>query len=422
VAFVARSLGVQSRFTDPIPRTRTTAADLRWSLTALALGALVLWSTWRLPRETDFYDLRIYHDAIRSWLHGHELYDYEEPGTGGLGFTYPPFAAVLMAPLGWLSVRSAAWTMTGISLAICGLVGYGVGALIGRRFARPQAVAGVLGIALVLGLEPIRQSLGYGQINVLLLGLVALDMWLVSAGRSGAGAAIGIAAAIKLTPAVLILALFAAGHRTAGRRAVLGFLGASALAAAADPGESWRYWTSTLWQTSRVGKPSGVANQAVSGVLARAMHEAEPSALLWLGCAVAVVGAALWFARRAHGPWADVRLLCVACAASTAASPISWSHHYWWAVPALGAMAYRAARTRSLLAVTALVAAYAAFAVGPSDAVRYLHSLGPWASPILSDLFTFGSLLVCAALVAGRMDPEPSPAAPSPATAAATGP
>ena len=59
--------------------------------------------------------------------------------------------------------------------------------------------------AVVLGaLEPVLQTFEFGQINLLLMALVAVDC-LVDRPRWPRGMLIGIAAAIKLTPAVFLL-------------------------------------------------------------------------------------------------------------------------------------------------------------------------------------------------------------------------
>src|SRR6185503_21371042 len=61
-------------------------------------------------------------------------------------------------------------------------------------------------IALIF--EPVRETITFGQVNTLLLTLVAGDMLLgVARGRRWAGVGIGLATAIKLTPGVFILYL-----------------------------------------------------------------------------------------------------------------------------------------------------------------------------------------------------------------------
>ena len=262
----------------------------------------------------------------------------------------------------------------------------------------PRPAAAVIATAAVLSLEPIRESLGFGQINIVLLGLVSLDIWLLTTGRCG-GYAIGVAAAIKLTPVVLILALFAGRRADAGRRAVAAALTATTAAAAVMPDPSWRYWTREVWQTSRVGQPRRITNQSWSGVLARALEVASAPALAWALGAAAAVSVSLVFARRAARWWPLQRMIVVAAAASTAASPISWTHHYWWAVPALAALACRAAETRTATAAAVFVAVYGMFVIGPVRLEQGLHHR-VWLGHAASDLYLYATMLACAALIA----------------------
>lgn len=383
-------------------RGRRIGAGRAFTAGAFVCAALLLWISWHLRRQTDFLDLRIYRDAIRFRLHGHSLYAFQEPGTHNhLGFTYPPFAALVLMPLAVMGLGQAQALFAVLNVAICAACGTGFGLALARRFGWPGAPAAVLGTAMVLSLEPIRESIGFGQVNIVLLGLVSLDLWLLSTGRRG-GTAIGIAAAIKLTPAVLILALFAARRRDAGRRALLAAASATAAAAAILPDSSWRYWSRELWQTSRVGQPKRITNQSWSGVLARWYDVASPPRLEWALGACAALVAALLVARRLSGWWASVRLLTIAGAASTVASPISWTHHYWWAVPAVAALAYRAVQTRSAVAVGAFAAVYALFVVGPIRMEQALHHR-LWLGHAAADLYLYATLLACLALLPGSL-------------------
>ena len=56
-------------------------------------------------------------------------------------------------------------------------------------------------VAAAMALDPVYETLFLGQINLILLALILTDIWCVSRGRD-AGIGVGIAAAIKLTPAV----------------------------------------------------------------------------------------------------------------------------------------------------------------------------------------------------------------------------
>jgi alpha-1,2-mannosyltransferase len=378
-------------------RRRAVAIALWWVLAAAA-AMCMLWTSWRLRRQTDFLDLHIYRNAIGFWMDGHPLYDFAQPGTRNrLGFTYPPFAALFLAPLAWVSQTQAEMLMLALNVSVCAVCGAGFAAALARRVGWPPAPVAVAGAAAVLSLEPIRESLGFGQINVLLLGMVALDIWLMSTGRRG-GVAIGIAAAIKLTPLVLVLALFAAGRRDDGRRALLAAAAATGLGVAVLPDASWRYWTSEVWQTSRVGEPRRITNQSWSGVVARALEEATPPRLACLAGAAREQQREGDGRRRATGPWALTRVLAAAGAASSFASPISWTHHYWWAVPALAALALRAAAARSPLAIAVAAAVYGAFVVGPIELEQALHGRA-WLGHGASDLYLYAALVACAGLV-----------------------
>jgi alpha-1,2-mannosyltransferase len=62
-------------------------------------------------------------------------------------------------------------------------------------------------VAAAMVLDPVWETLFLGQINLILLALIVTDIWLVSRGSSrlAVRAGVGIAAAIKLTPAIFIV-------------------------------------------------------------------------------------------------------------------------------------------------------------------------------------------------------------------------
>jgi alpha-1,2-mannosyltransferase len=114
---------------------------------------------------------------------------------------FAPITAIpiVIARLMWemASVAAFAWAcVTTVKLAGCR--------------ASTTAVAAV--VAMGLTLEPIYHSLYLGQINLFLLALVLTDVWRVSRGRH-AGISVGLAAAVKLTPAIFVI-LFLLTRRT----------------------------------------------------------------------------------------------------------------------------------------------------------------------------------------------------------------
>ena len=150
--------------------------------------------------------------------------------------------------------------------------------------------------------------------------------------RRRSGVLTGIVAGLKLTPLVFVVLLLLVGRRAAAGRAVLAFAATVAVGFATMPQASASYWTEGLLDARRVGPPALAHNQSVSGALTRLL-DGPPSTLLWLcvagplALAVLGVGVARW---RRGDPLLGT---CLAALAMLVASPISWSHHWVWAVP-----------------------------------------------------------------------------------------
>ena len=147
-----------------------------------------------------------------------------------------------------------------------------------------------------------------------------------------AGVLVGIAAGVKLTPMVFVVLLVLVGYRMAAVRALLAFAGTVAAGFVVAPAAAMTYWTDNLIKAGRVGPPELAHNQSVFGMLTR-MLDAPPRTLLWLAVAgpiaVAVVVVAAWCWRRGD----RVLGTGLGALAMLLASPVSWSHHWVWAVP-----------------------------------------------------------------------------------------
>jgi alpha-1,2-mannosyltransferase len=272
-----------------------------------------------------FKDLLVYQYAGGAALDGRSPYAHDDPASG-LPFTYPPFAAVLMAPLALLPGWLAASLWTGASVgALSGSV-----VLVRRALGRtsPAGLVVLLTVA-ALALEPVWQNLTFGQVNLLLMLAVLVD--LLGPERRLSGVALGIAAGVKLTPLVLVVLLALAGQRAAATRAAFTFAATVAIGILAVPGAA-AYWTDGLLAPGRVGPPALAHNQSVYGALTRMLGSGPPT-LLWLlvagpFAAAVVLVAAAWWRRgdRALGT-------CLGAVAMLLASPVAWSHHWVWAVP-----------------------------------------------------------------------------------------
>jgi len=193
-----------------------------------------------------------------------------------------------------------------------------------------------------------RDTLGFGQVNILLMALVFLDFHLISTGRSRlAGFGIGLAAAIKLTPAIFIVYLWltarrprgAEGSAPAGERwraakvATLTAIGATVLAAAVAPVESRVFWTEAIWNTDRIGSLSYISNQSLRGVLARL--DPAASNLVWLLLVIPVLVIWAYRVRRAMAQRDELAGFALTAVVSCLLSPVTWVHHLVWLLPAL---------------------------------------------------------------------------------------
>ncbi|HEX5087198.1 MAG TPA: glycosyltransferase 87 family protein [Nocardioides sp.] len=272
----------------------------------------------------DFKDLLVYQHAGRALLDGASVYGDR---VGGLRFTYPPVAAILATPLAWPPawLAAALWTAASVGALAVVLV------IVLREQGRPAP--GWLVALLVCGalaFEPVWQNLTFGQVNLLLMLAVLTD--LLRPERRWSGLLVGLAAGVKLTPLVLVVMLALVGHPRAAARAALTFAATVAVGYVAMPRAATSYWTDDVVRAGRVGPPELAHNQSVYGALTRLLDD-PPPVLLWLAVAgplalaVLLVGAAWW--RRGD------RVLggCLAALAMLLASPVSWSHHWVWAVP-----------------------------------------------------------------------------------------
>lgn len=291
-----------------------------------------------VPLHRDWFDLRVYYGTVDHWMRGGRLYDYLLPGTH-YGFTYPPFAAVCMLPMTLVGRQSAiaiSLLLNGVAAAV--ILHRTVGHVVRRQgWSRWYAFA-VAGCLFAL-LEPVRDTISFGQVNLLLLALVLGDAWLLSTGRERfAGLGIGHAAAIKLTPAVFIGYLLITRRWRAAGTATGVAVGATLLAMWADPAASRTYWTEAMWNTDRVGSLAYVSNQSWQGVLARLSEPAAPSRTVWALGVIVLLCLWAWRVRRAVAAGDEAAGIALTGLTACLVSPVTWVHHLVWLVPALAVL------------------------------------------------------------------------------------
>ena len=186
------------------------------------------------------YDFSYYWTAASHLLHGEPIYSAEQLSgpyvpQGQNGFLYPPPFAAAMIPFALAfpdSARTANWAWAAIGVAILVAGTWAVARSL-DLFDRIRAATGLgpwILFAAVLGFPPVVGELVMGNVHILLFGLLALAwLGLRRGDRSGemwAGLAVGIAAAIKIFPALLIMWFYLTGRRRAATWAILAGLAA----------------------------------------------------------------------------------------------------------------------------------------------------------------------------------------------------
>jgi alpha-1,2-mannosyltransferase len=210
---------------------------------------------------------------------------------------------------------------------------------------------------LAMWCEPIRQTVAFGQVNILLLMLMLVDMALPDSSR-WKGVLTGVAAGIKLTPAFFVLYLLATARYRAAAMAVGGFAATVLVGALVAPRDSLTFWSGAFADPARVGVPQNNSNESLRGLLARTVGVAGIHQLLWLIGALAIAGISLVLARRLSRAGEELAAVALCGAAMTTVSPYSWVHHWVFLLPTLIVLAEMAIRRPGV--GTALVAVIAA--------------------------------------------------------------
>ena len=306
----------------------------------------------------------------------------------GHWFTYSPFAAIVFVPVAALPLALARvlWDLASIAalayscVLILKLGGYQPSRLM---------VAGVTAAAIAL--DPVYETLFLGQINLILLALILTDIWRVAHGRA-AGIGVGIAAAIKLTPAIFILFFLLAGRTKAAFIAAGTFVACGLAGFLIAPRASKLYWEHLFFDTKRVGAPY-ISNQSPYGaairIAAGASHIGGWWAIIPVSFAAIGLAAATILAR--HQDWLGAT--AVTGTTGVLVSPISWAHHWVWILPALVWLVRRDYRI-------AAAAGYLLFALAPFWYTP--HAAGPreygfhWLLTLVANCFLIAGLVFLA--------------------------
>lgn len=297
----------------------------------------------------DFY---MYRHGAHYLMAGWPLYD--APLDNWLPYTYPPFSALTFVWFGLLPAHVDKFIWFGVNVVLLILVVAQCWRFLGYRLTGYLwCVSVLLGIVCAF-LDPVRDTLLLGQINLLLLLLVLCD---TGAGRRNRfrGVGVGLAAGIKVTPVYfvgyyLVLRQWRAAAvavATIGATIVVGWIAA--------PRDSLQYWTRVLFDFDRVSWDVGhPGNQSLRGALTR-LTGVTPDWWWWLLADLGVVLVSMWLVVRLHRRGERLLAVIVTGMSSAVVSPFSWNHHWVWFVPLLVYLVHRAMTNRWWwLAATAL--------------------------------------------------------------------
>ena len=317
----------------PAPPVATTAparlARLAPWLLALSVAARLAW-TYLVPNGANFVDLHVYVGGAATIGTGRPLYDFvyaDQTPDFPLPFTYPPFAAVVFEPLHLMpfGVLSFAWQV-GIIAALYGVVWVAL-----RLLGRAEHRLAMLWTAVGIWTEPLRSTFDYGQVNVILV--LAVLVAVLSSRWWLSGLLVGLAAGIKLTPAVS--GLYFVGVRRWGAALFSGvvFFGTVGVSLLVLGDQARFYFTDLLGDADRIGPIGTSFNQSWRGGISRILgHDAGYGPIVVVALVVTAVLAVL--AWRAVDARSD-RLggILVVQLFGLLLSPISWTHHWVWLVP-----------------------------------------------------------------------------------------
>jgi alpha-1,2-mannosyltransferase len=415
-----------------------SAGSLRSAIVAAilvhTLGTFFYMTIWRNVFAPDFdvNDFKAYYTGALALSEGRPDLLYPDAGTLNLGvlpdqewvrfavdrgvphpsgYIYPPFLAVVIRPLAALPYHRAnqAWFVMNSLLftgAVLLLITWRPGPL------DALAAAGILFVC--LNFYPTFRAFQCGQVSLLIFSMIAGSFWLLRRGRDGAaGALVGLAAAVKLTPALLAVYFLAARrYRAAAGAAVAGAaaLLVSILGAGLD--NHFIFAGEILPALSRGA--ATFANQSLPGFLARIGMETTMNAFqfvdeprwLWVLARVssaAVLLGSLILARRlalSGGTEGIAAGFALVVTGSLIASPISWEHHYVQALVPLALLVSTLARRKRVPVWQGLglAVAYALMAANAYDLIRHHFPYGPGRLAISYALY--GGMMVWALLAA----------------------
>ena len=271
-------------------------------------------------------DVTVYYQAVQHLFREHSLYDATY--VFDLPFTYPPFAAVVFSPMILMERKPliVIWQLGSLVILFAVIAA----TLRQRGYKWPSLfIISIAGVFASFNLAAVHGTFFWGQINIYLMGLVALDFLRGSKGRLR-GLGTGLAAGIKLTPALSAI-VFVLERRWKPLFVAIGTFVVSVIAGCLLIPDGLRYWTRYMFETSRIGVQSNPGAHSLRGALYR-WHNTDQIAL-WLILDVLVIIVFLIAVRGAIKHEDLPMAMCLSGITAPIIAPFSWYHHWVFLVP-----------------------------------------------------------------------------------------
>jgi alpha-1,2-mannosyltransferase len=281
------------------------------------------------------FDLQVYLDGGQQALHHPgNLYTWHYENHPGIQYTYTPFAALLFAVGSLLPFRALMGLVALVSTAALAVTIWIAFRELGWR-GTARAGATLLLTGLVFWTEPVQRALYLGQVELVLMALVVWDLCQPDR-RRWKGAAIGVAAGIKLVPLLFIVYLLITRRFRQAAVAAGAFLATVVIGFIVLPGPSTTWWIDgNFFQAGRTGFVGDQQNQSLRGTLTRLVGTVNGGEAPWLVAAVIVAVLGLAAAVILHNSGRTFAGLMACALTALLISPISWDHHWVWIAPGL---------------------------------------------------------------------------------------
>lgn len=318
--------------------------DLLGLLSVLGIAAGLIANKILIERYNWRIDAAVYREGALALVNGESLYAQPfDMGDISLPFIYPPIGAILFAPWGYfdfITVELAGnLVVIGSSLLLLLCLYLVTNAVLSGRDKLLAFTIAAISWPIALFAEPVFLNADLGQINILIMALVVMDLLPIKR-RIPRGVLIGLAAAIKITPLAMLLYFLVKKDFRGIINAVISLLAFTAIGAVLAWENTKEFFSSTLLNLSAEGD-SGVdttfqSNSSIQAMLYRwwtSKADAEASSLptiLWIILSLIAVAAVAYLMHQLFSRGLHVEAVMVNAMLMLLISPISWSHHWVW--------------------------------------------------------------------------------------------